>query len=50
MGYTTDPNSAKRPYDDPPRLVVYGDIREITHGTTRNTILDSANSANTQSA
>jgi hypothetical protein len=28
--YKTDQNSAKKPYDDSPRLVVYGDVREIT--------------------
>lgn len=27
--YTTEKSSAKKPYD-PPRLVVYGDVREIT--------------------
>ena len=27
--YTTEQNTAKKPYDSP-RLVVYGDVREIT--------------------
>jgi hypothetical protein len=28
--YTTNQKTAKKPYNESPRLVIYGDVREIT--------------------